>query len=79
MAIPKITKGHLSLLLKHHYAKKIAAGDYKYGLILEDDVRLKRSSKNFEKIITTFDQKNGDYLDLAMDVTLKRKKELNKY
>ena len=80
LAIPKkITKGHLSLLLKHHYVlKKIAAGDYKYGLILEDDVRLKRSSKkNFEKIITTFDQENGDYLDLAGGCNLgPSKKEL---
>ena len=63
----KLTDGHISLLLKHyHVLTQIANGNYKYGLIIEDDVRLMRSSKyKYEKLIRIFDEHGGDFLDLA--------------
>lgn len=57
----------ISLLLKHyHILASIANGRDKYALILEDDVRLKKDTLNrFPRIIKSFINQNGDYLDLA--------------
>ena len=41
-----LEKGEISVLMKHYYAlTSIANGKYRYGLIIEDDVRIRRGSR----------------------------------
>ena len=62
-----LSRGELSVLLKHYYAiSRIAQGEASYGLIAEDDLVLRPSSKElFEKSVNEFIKRDGDYLDLA--------------
>jgi len=62
-----LSKGEMSVLLKHYYAiSRIALGEFTYGLIAEDDIVLHHSSReSFYQTYTEFCNLDGDYLDLA--------------
>ena len=62
-----LKEGEVSVLLKHLSALlNIAYGKKPYGIVFEDDVRLKSDSKKmFDNIIGEFFEKKGNYLDIA--------------
>lgn len=62
-----LSRGEMSVLLKHYYAiSRIALGKHTYGLIAEDDIVLHPSSSElFYHTYTEFCNLDGDYLDLA--------------
>jgi len=63
----ELTKGEISVLLKHYYALTCAAtNSHQYTLICEDDILLSDNSPDlFGKSMQTFISLRGDYLDLA--------------
>jgi GR25 family glycosyltransferase involved in LPS biosynthesis len=59
--------GELSVLLKHFFAlTAIATGKREWGIVFEDDVRLRNDSyARLWKVIGEFTEQRGDYCDVA--------------
>lgn len=59
--------GELSVLLKHFFAlTAIATGKRDWGIVFEDDVRLRNGSYDrLWKVIEEFTEQRGDYCDVA--------------
>ncbi len=62
----QLSKGEVSVLLKHFYAiASISLGSEDYGIIFEDDVRIEDRNVDYIKELIASHMTKSDYIDLA--------------